>query len=97
MTLQVLCGSGHVNSYNLITEPQHRVSVDGDGVPHCEPWDWDFWRCKEHDCKHREYVSHTIDNKWYEAHGEESPENKTLLAALMILSTLLTIKTRMGL
>jgi hypothetical protein len=96
VTLTVVCGSGHVSKWNLITEPQHYITVDCDGEAIRHAWDWDYWVCKYEGCQHREYAGHTIDNEWIWVKGDDI-EHKNFMLGLMILSSLLTIKVGLGL
>lgn len=96
MTLTIICGSGHMTAYNLTsTNSLHKVEENEDGTVSVKEWDWDYWRCPKTKCEHREYVSHIVDNPYEGTWGE--PNSKTMMIALFAISTMLTIKTRMGL
>lgn len=96
MTLSVVCGSGHVIAYNLTHVPQGCWRGGQEGG-NSAVWDWDYWQCPYKDCEHKEYASHTVDKDW-QYREEKTTSEKTLMAALLLLSFVLTAtaKTRMG-
>lgn len=97
MTITVICGEGHINKYNLVNDQFHKCTTDEEGNTHVLKWNWEHWKCPTKECKHKEYINHVTDKTWTETHGEESSTNPQLLAALLLLSIILSMKTRLGL
>jgi hypothetical protein len=97
MTLTIICGAGHINKYNLIREPKWKIDETQEGELIRKPWKIEDWKCPRKDCQHKEYINHVIDYEYNQNPDEQNTGRALMTTSILLLSFILTMKTRAGL